>query len=199
MHDILVVGAGPAGSIAALVLARAGLRVRIVDRVRFPREKLCGDTLNPGSLALLDRLDVSKGIRGRALAVTGMVVTGPGGTRVVGEYEDGLRGAALRRRELDLLLLEEAIRAVASFVARGRRHAHRVGDCQRPGAPRTLRAGTPGHRRHVARTAGRRIARRRYTRAAARRRCGGLHRSHDRRWPAVRHSRRRACSRDRPA
>jgi len=117
MHDILVVGAGPAGSIAALVLARAGLRVHIVDRVRFPREKLCGDTLNPGSLALLDRLDVSSGIRRRALAVTGMVVTGPGGTRVVGEYEDGLRGAALSRRDLDLLLLEEAMRAGASFDA----------------------------------------------------------------------------------
>ena len=117
MHDVLVVGAGPAGSIAALVLARAGLRVRIVDRVRFPREKLCGDTLNPGSLALLDRLRVSSGIRSRALAVTGMVVTGPGGTRVVGEYEDGLRGAALSRHDLDLLLLEEAMRAGASFDA----------------------------------------------------------------------------------
>jgi flavin-dependent dehydrogenase len=54
--DALVVGAGPAGSIAALVLARAGLRVHLVDRARFPRPKLCGDTLNPGSLAILDSL-----------------------------------------------------------------------------------------------------------------------------------------------
>ncbi len=115
--DVLIVGAGPAGSVAALVLARAGLRVRIVDRARFPRAKLCGDTLNPGSLALLDRLRVSLGIRGRALPVTGMIVTGPGGTRVVGEYKNGLRGAALSRHDLDLLLLEEATRAGASFDA----------------------------------------------------------------------------------
>ena len=54
--DVLVVGAGPAGSIAALVLARAGVRVRIADRARFPRDKLCGDTLNPGTLSILDRL-----------------------------------------------------------------------------------------------------------------------------------------------
>ena len=53
--DVIVVGAGPAGSIAALVLARAGVRVSLIDRARFPRDKLCGDTLNPGALAILDR------------------------------------------------------------------------------------------------------------------------------------------------
>ena len=63
--DVLVVGAGPAGSIAALVLARAGVRVRLVDRARFPREKLCGDTLNPGTLAILDRLGIAAPIRAR--------------------------------------------------------------------------------------------------------------------------------------
>jgi len=55
--DVLIVGAGPAGTIAATLLARQGVRVRIVDRARFPRDKLCGDTVNPGTLALLRRLD----------------------------------------------------------------------------------------------------------------------------------------------
>ncbi len=49
-------GAGPAGSVAALLLARAGARVLIVDREAFPRDKLCGDTLNPGGVALLASL-----------------------------------------------------------------------------------------------------------------------------------------------
>ena len=53
MLDVLIVGAGPAGTVAATVLARNGARVRIVDRARFPRDKLCGDTVNPGTLALL--------------------------------------------------------------------------------------------------------------------------------------------------
>src|SRR5438045_7553920 len=97
--DVLVVGAGPAGSIAALVLARAGVRVRLVDRARFPREKLCGDTLNPGTLAILDRLGIAAPIRARALAISGMTISGPGGTVVSADYPDGLRGAALTDRK----------------------------------------------------------------------------------------------------
>ena len=56
MHDVVIAGAGPAGAIAATVLARAGARVLVLDRARFPRDKLCGDTLNPGALAILARL-----------------------------------------------------------------------------------------------------------------------------------------------
>src|SRR5918993_1445702 len=63
MSDVLIVGAGPAGSVAAMLLARAGVRVRLVDRATFPRDKLCGDTLNPGSLSLLDEWGIGARIR----------------------------------------------------------------------------------------------------------------------------------------
>jgi geranylgeranyl reductase family protein len=117
--DVLVVGAGPAGTVAARQLAAAGARVRIVDRATFPRDKLCGDTLNPGCLAMLDRLDplLAARIRARALAVTGMTITGPGGVTVRADYPSGLSGAALTRRELDQWLLEGAVDAGAGFDA----------------------------------------------------------------------------------
>src|SRR5919107_6094444 len=109
--DVLVVGAGPAGSIAALVLARAGVRVRMIDRAQFPRAKLCGDTLNPGALALLDALGVGKQVRERALPVSGMTVTGPGGASVTADYAAPLVGAAIGRSDLDLLPVAAAAAA----------------------------------------------------------------------------------------
>ena len=116
---MLVVGAGPAGSIAALVLARAGVRVGLVDRSTFPRDKLCGDTLNPGALAILDRLGVGGAVRERALPISGMTVTGwispVRRAAVSASYPPDLNGLAILRRDLDSLLLNAAIAAGAEF------------------------------------------------------------------------------------
>jgi menaquinone-9 beta-reductase len=113
--DVVIVGAGPAGSIAGLVLARAGVRVRILDRAAFPRDKLCGDTINPGTLARLRALGVAGEIERRGLRVDGMVVTGERGVAVEGRYPDGLHGRAMLRRDLDALLLRHAIDAGCTF------------------------------------------------------------------------------------
>ena len=114
---MLVVGAGPAGTIAARQLAVAGVRVRILDRATFPRDKLCGDTLNPGCMAMLERLDsgVAMCIRARSHVIHGMTVTGPGGARVAADYPFKLTGASLMRRDLDHWLLESAVAAGAQF------------------------------------------------------------------------------------
>ena len=115
MDDVLIVGAGPAGSVAAAVLARAGVRVRLLDRAVFPRHKLCGDTINPGTLALLRRLDLAAPIEADALRVDGMVVTGEGGVAVQGAYPEGQYGVALSRHRLDAALLQQSINAGAAF------------------------------------------------------------------------------------
>src|SRR6202049_2240520 len=97
--DVLIVGAGPAGTVAATVLARQGARVRIIDRARFPRDKLCGDTVNPGTLAMLRRLRMAERLESRGLAIVGMLVTGADGVTVESPYPDGLEGRSLVRRE----------------------------------------------------------------------------------------------------
>ena len=112
MIDVAICGAGPAGSIAALVLARAGARVMVFDRAVFPRDKLCGDTLNPGALAILDRLGLTCAAA-TGLPIYGMVVTGEGDLRIEGTYGDGACGRALTRRVLDQALLTAASAAGA--------------------------------------------------------------------------------------
>jgi menaquinone-9 beta-reductase len=118
MHDVLIVGAGPAGAIAGLVLARAGVRVQLVDRASFPRDKLCGDTVNPGTLARLQALGVADEVVARGLRVDGMVVTGEGGVSVEGRYPAGAHGRAIVRRDLDWLLVQAAIAAGCEFEPR---------------------------------------------------------------------------------
>lgn len=112
-EDVIIVGGGPAGSIAALNLARAGVRVTVLDRATFPRDKLCGDSVNPGAMALLARHGLAAMVEVRGLPVEGWLVTGTGGAAVRAPYPDGVTGRSIRRHDLDALLLEAAARAGA--------------------------------------------------------------------------------------
>ena len=115
MWDVLVAGAGPAGTVAATILARAGARVLMVDRQRFPRSKLCGDSVNPGTVAALRRLGMASGLQSHAFPIEGITLTGPGGARVEGRYPRSLHGCSISRRELDKWLLDDALAAGAHF------------------------------------------------------------------------------------
>jgi len=115
MDDVLIVGAGPAGAVAGVVAARAGARVRLLDRATFPRDKLCGDTINPGTLARLRHLGLHEEIDRHGLKVDGMILTGERGVGVVGRYPQGVWGRAVVRRELDWLLLQQALAAGCQF------------------------------------------------------------------------------------
>jgi flavin-dependent dehydrogenase len=59
-HDAVIVGAAPSGSLAALVLARAGKRVALLDRATFPRPKVCGNCVNPSTWTIWRRLGLAE-------------------------------------------------------------------------------------------------------------------------------------------
>jgi geranylgeranyl reductase family protein len=111
--DVVVVGSGPAGSVAALVLARGGARVALVDKVSFPRDKACGDLVGPRGVRLLDEIGVQ--VPG-AIRVGDMLVVGP--ARAVRlpcrdgvDYPD--HALAVPRHEFDRVLHEAALDAGA--------------------------------------------------------------------------------------
>jgi geranylgeranyl reductase family protein len=116
VFDVIVCGAGPAGSVAATVLARTGARVLLLDRAAFPRDKLCGDTINPGTLAILRRLGMTA-FEPSAIAVDGMTVSGERGVRVHCAY-GAARGLAIVRKDLDAALARHAVDAGARFEER---------------------------------------------------------------------------------
>ena len=147
--DALIVGAGPAGSVAGAILARAGVRVGILDRAAFPRDKLCGDTINPGALAILRRLGLLADIERRSLRVGGMRVTGDG-VAIDGRYPDGVYGYAILRRDLDVLLLDQAIAAGCEFHPGVHVHGAIVDE---EAGRRTVRGVALGERESAARLA----------------------------------------------
>src|SRR5689334_9830101 len=80
--DVLIAGAGPAGSAAAICLARAGRRVILCDRSEFPRDKACGDGLIADAIAALTRLGLDARVSDAAYRTTRLLTIGPGGTHV---------------------------------------------------------------------------------------------------------------------
>ena len=115
--DVLVVGAGPAGSAAAAWAARAGLDVVLADAAVFPRDKTCGDGLTPRAIGELQRLGiedwlrahtVNQGLRAHGFGQT-LLLPWPGGTLPSW-------GSAVARTELDDHLRTTAIKAGAVAI-----------------------------------------------------------------------------------
>jgi geranylgeranyl reductase family protein len=111
--DVIVVGAGPAGSAAARTLASAGFDVVLVDQHAFPRDKVCGDGLIPDAHEALRRLGVFEAVKARAEPAAHIGCIGPRGGRidVPGEL------AVLPRKELDDILCKAAVSAGARMFA----------------------------------------------------------------------------------
>ncbi|ROT33923.1 geranylgeranyl reductase family protein [Micromonospora sp. HM5-17] len=116
--DVIVVGAGPGGSTTAYHLARHGVRVLLLEKTEFPREKVCGDGLTPRAVKQLVKLGVDTSpeagwVRNRGLRVIG------GGVRLELDWPDLASfpnyGLVRPRLDLDDLLARRAVEAGATL------------------------------------------------------------------------------------
>lgn len=115
--DVIVVGAGPAGCTAAILLAREGLRVILVDKSAAPPSKVCGEYLSPGCLRILDRIGALELVRdAEARPLSGMLIHTAAGRSLRATYPAGngpdaprMHALAIRRNRLDPILLALAL------------------------------------------------------------------------------------------
>jgi len=114
--DVLVVGGGPAGASLAFALASGGVRVRVIDRARFPRPKPCAEYLSPEASRILASMGALELIEQTgAAALAGIHVRAPNGSVIKGDFIAGHgfrgfrdRGLSVRRETLDAILLDRA-------------------------------------------------------------------------------------------
>ena len=123
-NSVLVVGAGPSGSAAAAVLAKAGIDVQIVDKSDFPRDKICGDGISPLSLECLRELGIDIGALDQKYdRQTYVGLVSPGGKRWRAKYEGSPDdpnsldyGHVIPRMDFDKMILDHALACGARFA-----------------------------------------------------------------------------------
>ncbi len=133
---MVVVGGGPAGSVTAMLLARAGYQVTLLERQRFPRAKPCGDCLSPGANPVLKRLGLWDDVmHARPARLTGWRLTSPNHVsfqtlfRDITEDGDVSEALAISRDRFDSVLLDHAQQAGVNI-----RHGLHVTDVLRAAA-----------------------------------------------------------------
>ena len=129
--DVIVVGAGPAGSAAAHYLATAGYDVFLIDRCRFPRDKVCGDFVSPIAQNELARLGVTRTLEFKSANRISKASVYLDGNKLICRVVPKVQGLprygrVVPRLVLDKLLLDSACREGVVFLESHRAVGMRV-------------------------------------------------------------------------
>ncbi len=116
-YDAIIVGAGPAGSVCAAILARGGRRVLLLEKTPFPRHKVCGDCLNPAVWPIIDRLGLRDRLRAIAHAAVRQVdfVGIDGQSLAFPVAASDNEEIVVKREHLDALLVAHAVESGVEF------------------------------------------------------------------------------------
>lgn len=119
--DVVIVGAGPAGTTCAALLARRGIRVLLCDKATFPREKICGDCINPKCWNFFELIGISDEVAANAQIVSGVKIAERSGVVVsvpLGDIANISHAPfiAMKRIVLDSLLLSRAAMYGVNFT-----------------------------------------------------------------------------------
>jgi flavin-dependent dehydrogenase len=109
-REVVVVGAGPAGSSTAARLAEAGHDVVLIDRAHFPRRKPCAECVNPAGVDALRRLGAWDDVlAARPARLDGWRIGPAGGSCFDGSFPGGVHGIGIPRERLDAILFRHAV------------------------------------------------------------------------------------------
>jgi len=122
-HDVIIAGAGPAGSMAAIILAQKGYDVLLLDRHTFPRDKICGDAVPAGTIERLWHYGLKEKVdqavaRGEFYRIDRLLLVSPRGYDIEADLIDGREGAksyVAPRLYFDALMQQAAVEAGAQF------------------------------------------------------------------------------------
>src|SRR4051794_9473879 len=103
MPDVTIIGAGPAGTVAGVLLCRLGWDVTLIEQHRFPRDKVCGESLSALGISVLERARLGERIRGLgAVRITRTALHASDGQSVSFSLPRAMWGVSRRAMDFEL-------------------------------------------------------------------------------------------------